>query len=124
MKFMKNFLLLGVVSTLADLLTYSALLALNIHYILAITVGYFVGFIVNFYGGRKFVFTKGSKFGSVTKEYLMVKLIVVAGLLFNLAIVYMLFEVLHILDAFWARIIAIGTVFVWNFVARKLWVYN
>jgi putative flippase GtrA len=121
---MKSFLLLGVISTLADLLTYTLLLSFNFHYTLAIIIGYFIGFIVNFYGGRRFVFTEGSKFESVTKEYLMVKLIVVAGLLFNLTIVYMLFEVLHILDQFWARIVAIGTVFVWNLIARKLWVYN
>lgn len=122
--FMKNFLLLGVVSTLADLLTYSLLLLLNVHYIIAITIGYFIGFIINFYAGRKFVFTNGSKFESVAKEYWMVKIIVLVGLLFNLAIVYVLFDVYHILNEHWARIMAIGIVFIWNFIARKLWVYN
>jgi len=124
MKTLRNFLLLGVVSTLIDYAVYSLMLLVGVYYIYAIILGYVSGFIANFYGGRLFIFTAGSKVKKFRVELGAVFVIAVIGLLINIGIVKLLSYSWMELDPYLSRLVGIGIAFFWNYAARKLFVYH
>jgi putative flippase GtrA len=123
MQMFGKFFLLGVVSLIVDYTIYSLMLLNGINYASSIIVGYSGGFIVNFYGGRKHIFTLGAKTKHFTTELLAVFLIALTGLGINIVIVKILSYSLFTISPYFSRVIAIGTVFFWNYAARKKFIY-
>ncbi len=124
MKTIHKFFLLGILSTLIDYILYSIAILLDANYILAIILGYSAGLIANYILGRKFIFTSGHKLKSSKYEFGAVAVIAVLGALFTIIIVKTLsYSSLH-MDPLLSRPIAIAIVFFWNYIARKLFVYN
>jgi putative flippase GtrA len=119
-----KFFILGAFSTLIDFIVYTILVYSNIGYVIAIGIGYGCGFIFNFYIGRRHIFRDGIKVKNFTRELLVVLIINLVAVLLNIFIVYILYSYLSILGKIYARIIAIGIVFFWNYYARKLFVYH
>lgn len=118
-----RFFLLGIVSLIVDYTIYSLMLLNGINYASSIIVGYSGGFIVNFYGGRKHIFTLGAKTKRFSTELLVVFLIALTGLGINIVIVKTLSYSFFTINPYFSRVIAIGTVFFWNYAARKKFVY-
>jgi len=124
MKTVQKFFFLGILSTLVDYILYSTAILLGTNYILAIILGYSAGLITNYILGRKFIFTSGHKFRSSKHEFTAVVVIALFGALFTIIIVKTLsYSFLH-MDPLLSRPIAIAIVFFWNYLARKLFVYN
>jgi len=121
---LRNFLLLGILSTLIDFALYSLLVTVGVDYVFAIVAGYGAGLASNYVIGRRYIFTDGSKMQTSHGEFTAVALIAVAGALLNIAIVKLLSYSLWQFDPLLSRAAAIGIVFFWNFGARKLWVYH
>ena len=124
MKEFIKFFGVGGVSTIVDYIIYFLMITLGFDYVVAIVFGYALGFWVNYTLGRKYVFVEGSKTTSGHSEFIRVFLIAFIGLLLNILIVHMLSVRFFTLDLSYSRIIAIGMVFVYNYSARKLFVYN
>ena len=121
---MKQFLVLGVFSTLVDYLIYSILIYFGISYIFAIILGYGCGFLFNFYYARKFVFKNGSKLDRFSKEFLFTFIIAIMGILINIFVVFILSEELFQMSLLLSRVIAIVVAFFWNYYARKIFIYH
>lgn len=124
MRQVRNFLLLGVLSTLVDYAVYSVLLMLGVDFVAAIIVGYGTGLWVNYQIARRYIFTAGTKVKSTRTEFVAVVLIAFAGALLNIAIVKLLSYSLWQIDPLISRVVAIGVVFFWNYFARKRFVYH
>jgi len=119
-----RFLFLGAGSTIVDYLIFSILLTLGMHYLGAVAIGYTIGFVFNFIIGRSMVFKDGSKVDSFTHELTIVSIITIFGLGLSLFLMYMLSEACCQLDPLFARLITIGIVFFYNYIARKIFVYH
>ena len=119
-----RFLISGAVASISCYLLYVGLLWLDIHYLLSMTGGYFIGFVMNFYLGRKWVFRQGKKIPSISKELLATSMITVIGLIINLAIITILKSPPFYINLYFSGFTAIMIVTVWNYVARKYWVYQ
>ena len=124
MKTVHKFFLLGIISTLVDYILYSIAILLDANYILAIVLGYSAGLITNYILGRKFIFTSGHKLKSSKHEFTAVFVIAVLGALFTIIIVKVLSYSSFQMDPLLSRPIAIVIVFFWNYLARKVFVYN
>ncbi len=124
MKTVHKFFLLGIVSTLVDYMLYSSAILLGANYILAIILGYSAGLLANYILGRKFIFTSGHKLKSSKHEFTAVFIIAVLGALFTIIIVKVLSYSSFHMDPLLSRPIAIAIVFFWNYLARKMFVYN
>ncbi len=120
---MKPFLILGILSTSIDFFIYTLCLVVGIEYIISIVLGYGSGFLFNFYAGRKFVFKEGVKVNHKFKELLFVFIIAIIGLLINILVVFILTQEMFSLDLIISRVLAILLAFIWNYYARKLFVY-
>lgn len=123
MKQISKFFILGIISTLLDLLVYFLLINIGFHYIIAIICGYLSGFVINVYIGRKYIFQDGRKVDSFQKELNILIIINILALGLNILIVFFLFEYFAIFDEYFARLIAIVFVFFWNYFTRKIFVY-
>jgi putative flippase GtrA len=119
-----KFLLLGVLSTAIDYSVYLFLITLNIHYVSAIIIGYGCGLWANYLIGRRYIFTKGTKLKNTHREFLSVVFIAIIGMLLNIVIVKILSYSFWSIDPLYSRIIAIGIVFFWNYILRKIFVYH
>lgn len=122
MRVIGKFFIVGGFATAIDLIVFTALLSLSVHYVGAIVAGYAVGFLFHFFASRKFVFKKGVKVATVKKELSFLVFINGVGLFLNLGIVWILSE-LFLLSVFISRFVAILVVFFWGFFARKIFVY-
>jgi len=124
MKIVHKFLLLGILSTTIDYVLYSSAILLGVHYSIAIILGYSAGLLANYIIGRNFIFTSGHKLKSSKHEFAAVVFIAIFGALFTIVIVKVLSYSLFHMDPLLSRPIAIGIVFFWNYLARKVFVYN
>lgn len=121
---LQKFLMLGVLSTLIDYAVYTMLILVGTDYVAAIIAGYGTGLVVNYRIGRRYIFTDGAKVRTTHTEFIAVAVIAVLGGLLNIAIVKLLSYSVWSLDPILSRGFAIGTVFFWNYFARKRWVYH
>lgn len=119
-----RFLISGAVASISCYLLYVGLLWLDIHYLLSMTAGYLLGFIINFYLGRQWVFRKGKRLQSISRELLATSMITVIGLVINLFMITLFKSSPFYINLYFSGFIAIMIVTVWNYVARKYWVYQ
>ena len=124
MKEFIKFFGLGGISTLIDYIIYLGLIFLGIDYVIAIVVGYSAGFWVNYSAGRKYVFVSGVKTTSTHSEFIRVFSIAFIGMLLNILIVNILSVRFFTFDLEYSRAVAIVIVFVYNYIARKIFVYH
>lgn len=92
----------------------------KIHYMIATSIAFAVSTFANWAFGRLIMFQAGQ---NVFKELVKIYLTAVAGLLMNLAIMWLAIEQFHI-DEMLSKIIATGIVFFWNFLIRKFLIYK
>lgn len=96
-------------------------------YLPATALAFVFSTTTNWFLGRTFTF-KGSNLGQKKgKEILQVFGVSAIGLLGNLALMYLFVSVLGMntdLLKTAAKILATGIIFVWNYLARKLWIYK
>lgn len=123
MRTIGKFFVAGGLATAIDLAIFTIFVSLKMHYIAAIVLGYGGGFVFHFFVSRKFVFKKGTKVSTIKKELLFLIVINFVGLGLNIAIVWVLSDLL-LFSLIGSRLVAIGIVFIWGFVARKTFVYR
>ncbi|MFT5701999.1 MAG: putative flippase GtrA [Desulforhopalus sp.] len=112
----------GIVGLAALFFDYLILILLTEYYhlnhLISATAGFFVGLLVNYTLATKFVF-KESKLKSKRLEFLIFSAIGAGGLLFTIGLMWLLTDFFAIHYTI-SKAVAVGTVFLWNFYARKL----
>jgi putative flippase GtrA len=93
-----------------------------VHYLAANTMAFITANVFNFLAGHYLIFNKKSKLKKLFHTYVAVLLISVVGLLINNGALYVSvdFAALHL---YMGKVLATLTAFLWNFGARKRWVY-
>ena len=117
-----KYFVVGGISALSDLVVFSiGVYLLHWPYLLCGLIGFVISTALNYVLSVRFVFVSGVRFGRYTEVFL-VFLVSSVGLLINLLVLYFAIESAGI-EPFLAKIIATGTVFVWNYTARAHFVF-
>ncbi len=121
----KQFLIYVVVGGFATIVEWVCFWLLNgvlhLHYVPATCLAFVVSTFANWLAGRMLLFKDTDT--DIVKELAQIYATSIAGLLMNLAIMWVAVEV-ACLGAMVAKILATGIVFFWNFLVRKLLIYK
>lgn len=94
---------------------------LGINYLIATPASLILIIILNWYIGRLFIFKK-SKHTAHT-EFLLVMLASIIGVGIQISVVYICVEMANLLP-FFAKVLAIGVTFFWNFFIRQKYIFT
>lgn len=113
----------GGVATVADIgVLYLLSEKLLVHYLIANVFSFICGLLVNYFLSCVWVFETKAE-ANKTQEFVVFTVIGVIGLSFNSAIMYILVEYLKFI-VMHAKVVATILVLLWNFFARKKFVFN
>lgn len=116
------YLIVGGIATLAEWGIFRLFdSALSVHYTLSTVIAYLLSTFVNWAAGRLLVFRESHQ--PFWREILKIYLAAIAGLLMNLAIMFICVDLLR-MDEMLSKILATGIVFLFNFLIRKLYIYK
>jgi len=123
-----SYFAVGGVSAIVEWAVFYLLVSFfNMAYLPATVLAFVFSTATNWFLGRTFTF-KGSNLGNKkAKEIVQVFGVSAIGLLGNLALMYLFVSILGMntdLLKTAAKILATGIIFIWNFLARKLWIYK
>lgn len=116
-----RYIFVGGAAFLADYALLFLLTRLGMHYLIAAIFSFIFGFLVNFAMGKWLVFQKEAPMGR-KKELAGVLLISLVGLALTELLLFFFTEILYV-HYMLSKIIAAGLVLIWNFLARKKWMY-
>ncbi len=119
-----RFLVVGGISTVIGYLVYVALVFVGWNYFLSMTLAYVTGYLVNFLLARCWVFRFGRLVKTLSVELGATATVTVLGLGLNLLIVAALTNLPIALNPYLSGAIAMALVTIWNYAARKRWVYQ
>ena len=117
-----GYLWVGGFAAIIDFGLLFSLVKIDVNYLVANTIAFLSANIFNFLAGHYIVFNKRSRLKNFLNTYLAVLGISVGGLIINDFTLFVSVEILSsplILGKVFATIIA----FLWNFGARKKWIY-
>lgn len=120
---MARYFVVGGLSAVVDIsffFVFAKLLGFN--YLLVATIGFFIATLVNYVLSVRFVFTSGIRF-SRHNEIMLVYLVSAIGLAVNLLVLYLAISVAG-LELMLSKVIATGTVFLWNFLSRHYFIFR
>jgi len=118
-----RYFVVGGVSAVFDIgffFVFAKLLGFN--YLGVATVGFVFAVLVNYSLSVRFVFTSGVRFKRA-HELALVYLVSAVGLALHLAVLYGAVDVLG-LELMLSKLVATGSVFLWNFLARNYFVFR
>lgn len=113
----------GGAAFLVDLAVLLALVWAGVHYLLANVAAFLLANLVNFLAAQAYVFRNGARIDSIWTAYLAVLSISIAGLGLNTLLLYAAVDWLA-MSLVPAKIGATLLVLLWNFDARRRWVYR
>ncbi len=90
----------------------------HFNHLISATAGFTVGLIVNYSLATKFVF-KESKLSSKKAEFIIFSIIGIGGLIFTIGLMWLLTDYFSVHYTM-SKAVAVVTVFLWNFYARKV----
>lgn len=99
----------------------------GMQYLVATVTAFILSTTVNWVLGRVFTFRNSLYANRRLQELLLVFTVSAIGLGFNLVLMFLFVDVLRMQTDFLktvAKIVATGIVFVWNFLARKMFIYK
>lgn len=99
--------------------TFAVVFALN--YLLSTAAAYFLSTIYHYVLGNILVFNSGARYGR-KKELFLVFAVSIMGLLLNLLLMYV-FVGCFMMQPMFAKILTTALVVVWNYLARKKWIF-
>ena len=118
-----RYFVVGGVSACVDIGLFLAFAqGLGLPYLRVAAGSFVIATLVNYVLSVRFVFKSGQRFGR-RWEIAMVYLVSGVGLALNQAILYMCVEIVH-LGLLLSKLMATGTVFMWNYLARRFFVFG
>jgi len=122
MTFLRYFLVGGTAAAL-DLVIFVIFAKwAGFNYLLVAAAGFMLATCLNYLLSVRFVFKSGARFGR-RQEVLAVYLVSKVGLLIHQAVLYACVEFL-LVELVASKIVATGTVFAWNYLARATFVFR
>jgi len=118
-----KYFVVGGISACVDIgffFVFAKLLGFN--YLVVATIGFLIAVPVNYFLSVRFVFRSGARFRPY-QELGLVYLVSSIGLALHLAVLYAAIDVLG-LELMLSKLIATGSVFLWNFLARNYFVFR
>lgn len=115
-----RYLFSGVLANGVDIGLYLLLIWAGVYYVIASLAGNVVGFFASFYLHKYVSFEAHGESGVHMVRYIVVTII---NLLAQLVILFVCVQILGVWES-WAKVIANGTVVVWNFFLYQLFVYR
>lgn len=116
-----EYFLVGGVAALVEWSTFAVLnYGIHWHYLIATIASFTVATGVNYFLSRRVFKTRQH---SVTKEVVLVYLVSGIGLGGNLLLMWLFVSSMG-LERMLAKIVSTGIIFLWNFAARKFWVFR
>lgn len=113
----------GGAAFLVDMAVLLALVETGVHYLLANAAAFLLANLFNFLAAEAYVFRSGSRVASIWTTYLAVLSISIAGLGLNTLLLFAAVEWLA-MSLVPAKVAATLAVLLWNFDARRRWVYR
>ncbi len=118
-----SYFFVGGAAALVEWITYYLFDdVLGMYYILATVCAFICSTSVNWILGRITTF-KEKKYEKKGREAFLVFLVSGIGLLFNLFLMFIFVDKLHLYGLF-SKVMATGIVFIWNFLSRKFMIYK
>lgn len=113
----------GGISAVADISFFFVFAKLaGLHYLGVATVGFILATGLNYVLSVRMVFTSGVRF-SKRKEIALVYVVSAAGLAVNLLVLYVAVDRIG-LELMLSKVIATGSVFLWNFLMRNYFIFR
>jgi len=117
-----KYVFVGGTAALVEWSSFACVLSLaHLHYLAAVSLSFIVATAVNYILSSRFVFMRGRH--PAHKEFILLYFVSAIGLIANLLLM-MLFVGLLAVPAMSAKIASTGIVFIWNFMARRMWVFE
>ena len=90
------------------------------NYVISTIIAFIIATTVNYFLGVKYTFKdKNNK-----KDFIKVFIVSGIGLLFNIIFMYIFVEIIKISLNIISKILSTGLVFIWNYISRRLFIYN
>jgi putative flippase GtrA len=122
MKFIKYFFV-GGIAALVDFLIFALFVKiLKLPWFISGVTGFFLATLVNYCLSIRHVFTSGARFKK-HKEIILIFFVSFIGLIINQLILWQCIVFL-LLEPLFAKVIATGIVFFWNYSARNYFVFK
>ena len=113
----------GGIAFLADAGSLFLLEKAGLHYLIAAALAFLVGLTVNFFLSKRFVFSEDARRVGRAGEFVAYGLIGLAGLGLTELIMYLMTGVFGVYFML-SKIVSAAIVLLWNFAARKLFLYR
>ena len=113
----------GAIASVVDWAVLWLLETVGLHYLIAAVISFFAGLATNFFLSKLLVFNGQKARMNSIGEFISYAVIGAIGLGMTLGIMYVFTEWLH-LHYMLSKIIATAIVLVWNYLARKIFVYG
>lgn len=117
---MAHYLLLAAGLVSLEYASYLIMLFLGVNYLVAVVVSMAIVIVLNWYLSRIFVFKKRRH--SPRKEFVLVLLTSLVGVLFQLGVSYVVVDVLGLWAAI-GKLLAIIVTFFWNYWVRNKYIF-
>ncbi|MEJ2008459.1 MAG: GtrA family protein [Acidobacteriota bacterium] len=121
-KQLHGYFLVGSIAAVIDFTVLFAAVRAGVYYLIANTIAFMSANIFNFLAGHYFVFNKRSRMTNLFHTYAAVLFISIVGLLINNGTLFVAVDLIAT-DLFAGKVLATIIAFLWNFGARKRWVY-
>ena len=126
-QFISYFFVGGAAAVVEWLVFFSLVSFFDSQYLLATALAFVASTTVNWLLGRRFTFKNADYKGKRLKELLLVFLVSAIGLAFNMLLMYLFVDIFRMNSNIMktiAKILSTGTVFIWNYLARKHLIYK
>lgn len=115
------YLVVGGIATVVEWVCFYLFVNVgNINYLVSTALAFIVSTFANWLAGKLILFKESQ---NILAELIKIYATSVAGLLFNLVLMWLMVEQLSMPEML-SKIIATGIVFIWNFVIRKYVIYK
>lgn len=122
-RLLARYFVVGGVSACVDIGLFLAFAqGLGLPYLRVAAASFIIATLVNYFLSVRFVFASGQRFAR-RWEIVMVYLVSGVGLALNQAILFLCVEMVH-LGLLLSKLTATGTVFFWNYLARRFFVFG
>lgn len=116
------YLFVGGTAALVEWMLFGVGQVLGINYLVATAIAFIISTLYHYFLGNILVFTSGVRYGK-RKELSLIFAVSVMGLVFNLILMYGFVSILS-LDPMLGKVLASCIVVVWNYLARKIWIFG
>lgn len=116
-----HYLCVGGVSALVEWGTFSVILSVNINYLIAVFISFIFATGVNYWLCKRFIFFHSQHV--IYMEATLIYLVSAIGLILNILLMWLMVDIKD-MHPIVSKVPATGTVFIWNFISRKFWVFG